>query len=268
MTTTDKIFKVRDAASSKILSQQEELILKNHAAALNKVRLVIVRLYEKYPDIHIPKIQLAKARQEIDKIISEATDKDRRVVASGIKVTYKQNYYFTADAIRLTTAGLIALGPIGTGKVKDSLVNSRDSTGWRARSAIVAQDTANRIVEKIRIFSARKTPMPDTAQAAKELIEAGASKAINLLSTEMHRAGSEGVLEAIGRAEAKGVKFKRVWNSQLEPFSRNHQSMRGQVADKDGLFHYPSGNTSEGPGMSGDPADDCNCKCSLVFQKI
>jgi len=272
MTTTDKIFEVRDRASDAILSQQEERILKKYKGALEKVRLLIAGLYERFPSeeggLDLSSSQISTIRKQIERIIDEASKEERRVVAFGIKQTYKQNYYFTTDAIRLATLGLIALGPVGTAIVKAALVNSRDPKGWKARSSINSQDAASKATSAIKAAVKRKYLISQASKAVKKIIEAQASKAVRILSTEMHRAETEGAIMAIERAGAKGVKFKRIWNPRDPRFPRDHQSMKGQIANAQGYFSYPSGNTSEGPGMSGDPGDDCNCRCSLIFKKI
>jgi hypothetical protein len=98
--------------------------------------------------------------------------------------------------------------------------------------------------------------------------EMSANKTIRIVRTEGHGTQSVGRKLAVdnieGAADRLGVKIKRVWVATNDDRTRDsHLAMDGKEADDDGLFTFPSGVRTEGPGMSGVAEEDINCRCTV-----
>jgi hypothetical protein len=67
-----------------------------------------------------------------------------------------------------------------------------------------------------------------------------------------------------------GAEYGKLWVHKIEGASKSytpredHVDMDGVEADKDGIFHLPSGATGPEPRMTGNAADDVNCGCYAV----
>jgi len=266
------MYKVGVKGRDRIIKSYAREILKKYKRGLDRVRAVVSYMYEKYADaegrLSVAAISKENIHGKIQKIIREVSDDEAYIEEKGIKDACKYGYYFTSDVIRKDSGGLIALAPIGTAVLLGYVANKKDTKGWKARIAIRSQDATRNIIGELRRSLAKGEPQTELVKRIKSTMGKSASQAKRLIETEMHRAATEGDLLAISRAEKKGVKYRRIWRASPQGWPRDHQSMDGQEADDDDLFVYPSGNQSEGPGLSGDPADDCNCKCHIEFSQV
>ncbi len=76
----------------------------------------------------------------------------------------------------------------------------------------------------------------------------------------------QGKLDAFKKAEDAGVKGRKMWVATLDTNTRDtHQSMDGEYANEEGLFSI-TGVMVEAPGMTGDPAEDINCRCTYIYE--
>jgi hypothetical protein len=93
------------------------------------------------------------------------------------------------------------------------------------------------------------------------------SNVLRIIRTEGHKVQTLGQLDGMAEAESIGVKGKKYWVATLDERTRHqHGLMDGREADEDGMFTLPDGTRTEGPGLSGDPAHDVNCRCTVEFR--
>ena len=82
--------------------------------------------------------------------------------------------------------------------------------------------------------------------------------------TETVRAQSEGVAARYGVAAEAGIQLEQEWLAARNGDTRDsHRAMDGQRAPVGGVFRFPSGVEARGPGLSGDPGEDINCRCAV-----
>jgi HK97 family phage portal protein len=94
--------------------------------------------------------------------------------------------------------------------------------------------------------------MGDRIRSSKEVIS----------RTEVLGAYSGGSLQS---AKQSGVVEKKRWYSALDDRVRpDHADAHGQTVDVDDDFEVGDA-SGQGPGMMGDPAQDCNCRCVCTF---
>ncbi len=79
--------------------------------------------------------------------------------------------------------------------------------------------------------------------------------------TEVIGASNGGTLEAWKQS---GVVKGKVWLAALDDRTRDdHREAHGQTVDLDADFEV-GGVRGQGPGLMGDPAQDCNCRCTVT----
>lgn len=102
------------------------------------------------------------------------------------------------------------------------------------------------------------------AQALNDSAAFTPARALRVARTENVRSQESGYDRRIGRAVAEGVPI--IGNGWLsDPLAarwpRRHDKMHRVVAPLGELFTLPSGVQTAGPGLSGDPGEDVNCRC-------
>lgn len=90
------------------------------------------------------------------------------------------------------------------------------------------------------------------------------NNSIRIARTEGHRIQNASALDAMHAAKSKGADIVKQWDSTLDGRTRdNHGLLDGQIREIDEPFEV-GGKMADAPGMFGDPAEDCNCRCCLL----
>jgi len=93
----------------------------------------------------------------------------------------------------------------------------------------------------------------------------GAARALRIARTENVRSQESGYEARIGRAVEAGVPITgHGWLSDplAAQWPRRHDKMHDVIAPIGTLFVLPSGVSTKGPGLSGDPGEDVHCRCA------
>ncbi|MGD6877845.1 phage minor head protein [Bacillus infantis] len=90
------------------------------------------------------------------------------------------------------------------------------------------------------------------------------NNAIRIARTEGHRIQTQAALDSMDKAKSKGADVVKQWDSTLDGKTRDtHRKLDGQIRELDEPFEV-DGMEADAPGMFGDPAEDCNCRCALL----
>lgn len=102
-----------------------------------------------------------------------------------------------------------------------------------------------------------------TAKNLSDLTNKQYKSTLRVANTEGHRIQSMAHQDSLKLLDQVGAEYEKIWRSILVGDERreDHLQMDGETADKDGVFHLPSGASGPGPGLTGNASDDINCKC-------
>jgi hypothetical protein len=104
----------------------------------------------------------------------------------------------------------------------------------------------------------------DIARNISNATKAPLSRAKVIVATEAHRIQEASTYDAQKKAESKGAKVVRQWNSTMDGDTRRtHRKLDGQIREIGEPFNM-DGKTAMYPGDFGDPAEDCNCRCTTL----
>lgn len=82
--------------------------------------------------------------------------------------------------------------------------------------------------------------------------------------TEGHRVQVQSAMDAQQAAKDAGADVVKQWDAVLDDRTREtHRMLDGQIRELDESFEV-NGKKADAPGMFGDPAEDCNCRCCLL----
>lgn len=101
------------------------------------------------------------------------------------------------------------------------------------------------------------------------------SNLMRVFRTERTRMSSRMWLKTKEELSKRGIYVKVMWIHTLSNPSimvgsnyhprDDHMELNGTVEDSNGEFQLSSGVTTKGPGVSGIPSEDINCRCTLAF---
>lgn len=89
-------------------------------------------------------------------------------------------------------------------------------------------------------------------------------RAMLITRTEGHRVQVQSAMDAQQAAKDAGADVVKQWDAALDDRTREtHRMLDGQIRELDASFEV-NGKKADAPGMFGDPAEDCNCRCALL----
>lgn len=93
-------------------------------------------------------------------------------------------------------------------------------------------------------------------------------RAKTIAQTESHRVQQASTYDSQKAAKAKGASIVKQWCSTLDGKTRStHRKLDGQIREIDEPFEA-NGKKAMYPGDFGDPAEDCNCRCTSLQRAV
>lgn len=90
------------------------------------------------------------------------------------------------------------------------------------------------------------------------------SRARTIARTESHRIQEAASFDAGKLAKSKGADIVKQWDASLDGDTREtHRALDGKIVELEEPF-VSGNNKAMYPGDFGDPAEDCNCRCSVL----
>jgi Phage Mu protein F like protein len=270
----DKLFKQRYA-------QLEERILQAYALSLKEVQDKIGELYNKFEN---PTMVDVRKFNRLVKIEKDIAAKIRRMgvnigntTAEQIKNTLSETYTSTGFAIETGTGIDFGFTELPKTAMQYALEDNKWLNLLKQNNGKLLADIEYDFEQTLRANArqdivaglAQGKPYNEIAQSLKDKFDISATRAKMITRTEMHKnytyARNEGIKTATDSATRLGLKMVKIWrhNPGAKTPRPDHIDMDGTEADENGIFTLPSGVKTEAPGLSGDPAEDINCACSV-----
>jgi hypothetical protein len=107
----------------------------------------------------------------------------------------------------------------------------------------------------------------DIAETLRQDQAFEAFRALRIARTETIRSDSAGVQARGAEATRVGVEVEQGWLSDpmAAMWDRRHDRLDGETRPLGGTWRTPLGVETRGPGLSGDPGEDCNCVCATAL---
>lgn len=264
----DQIQKALDAVGYRV----EKNIFRSYQDTLTLIRNELSRCYEEYAKDGVLTREemekygrLAKLELFIVETINGLTKEQVKQTRSGILDMFQESYYRHAHMIQNDVPVGIDFRLINQEALIAALYNPLDAIRWDER----AKDNNELLKKQLRESIVRGLIQGNSylgiAKDVKEKLNIGTSKAIRIVQTETHRVREEGNLKTMQDAESKGVIMKKRWVSSLSSKTRDtHRKLDGQTVGIDEEFKSKSGRKAQAPGKFGDPAEDINCRCTMI----
>lgn len=122
--------------------------------------------------------------------------------------------------------------------------------------------------EVIRVVTEGVNAGRSPSTIAEDLRQSSAftrARALRIARTEVVRSQTGAIQRRWARAASEGLPVEQEWLTAGDLVVRDsHVPMEGKRARVGAMFTLPSGRLTPGPGLSGDPSEDVNCRCALA----
>ena len=259
--------KEREVALSKLEKEYEKELIRNYQLALKELRGRIAFVYEKYDGSWIEMNRynrLVKLEKEIIEEIRKLTGKNAKTLIKSLMETYEESYYRTSYVLTNAVQVDLAFAALSTELIRQSIENPLDRVGFLLRN----KENQARLTRQLRELLTQSLILGESYRTAakkiKERMDIGATNALRIARTEMHRVRHQAQLESMKEGEKRGIVLKHHWLATIDSRTRhNHGKLDGVQVDLDEQFEI-DGYRGDGPGLFGAPEMDINCRCTML----
>jgi len=249
----------------------ERRLASNYRTALDEIRIALSKVYEKYAKAgklthaEMSKYnRLTSLERQLAEILGPELGRNGRLLDKLATVQYEESFYRHAWALDQHTGVALKWGLLNPKQVEAAV----KAGGWRELHDIAVKtwrgDTLAKLDRTITQGLIQGQSYPKMARAMKHnVLESSMSNALRIARTEGQRAAVQGQIANADKADALGVKVRRIWDATLDRRTRpEHGALDGQAADEDGMFDTSVG-LIPGPLQSGVASFDISCRCRI-----
>ena len=172
---------------------------------------------------------------------------------------------FIGVAYDLASQGIPLIMPIDQAAVVQAIsTNSKLSKGLYESLGENVSDMKKKVVQEITRGVASNLPYADIARNIAGRSNAGMNNSMRIARTEGQRIQNTAAYDAQVKAKEKGADVFKQWCAVLDGRTRDsHRQLDGKIVDVEEEFKI-GGMSAMFPGDFGDPAEDCNCRCTIL----
>lgn len=208
-------------------------------------------------------------KNQIESSLSELHSKEYKTIDNYLKESYKTGYI--GNMYDLHQQGIPLIMPIDESKVAKAIhLDSKLSKGYYEQLGENVHHLKKTITNEIsRGLSSGESWIDMADSIARKGMKNSAftkcmNNAIRIARTEGHRVSQESALDNMHDAANVGADILKQWDASLDNHTRDtHAEADGQIVGVDEMFTV-GGLECEAPGLTGDPAEDCNCRCCVT----
>ncbi|MCP4650298.1 MAG: hypothetical protein GY853_09515 [PVC group bacterium] len=272
---SEKLFRLmqrdRKAFDRRLQQVYEKQLKIAYKKALDNIRSDIALMYERFgDDVTFAEMtsfnRLRNLEKQIDDELRKLGATTNRGIKRSITDTYQDSYYATAFDVEKTLQTKFGFGQLSEKQVEAMIFNPLDRIKWSTRNLRNIATTKVQVRQALAQGLIEGKGFSETAGIVKKIMGNKVFEAMRIVQTETHRSQVGGILDSLDRtqstAEELGIKTVRKWFAVLDGRTRlSHIEADGQTTQEDGMFHL-FGVVFAGPGYSGLPQEDINCRCT------
>ena len=259
-----------DIAIEKMSKNTQKEIIKEFSRALKEMRSSLGLYYEKYSkDGVLTYSEMAKYNRlkalndELSKKLATVYKSNGKNIKGLLENVYNEAYLGAGYAIETEAMINLKFAMINMDTITASIENPISGLTLSERLEKHRGDIIINIKSEVTQGLIRGEGYGKIAKRIKSKLDGDASKAIRVAQTETHRVLGDARETGFQKAQDMGIELKKVWDATLDNKTRSsHQSLDGQVADKDGYFHI-DGYASKSPSNFSIAYLDISCRCSV-----
>lgn len=259
--------KEREKALRKLEKEYEKELIRNYQIALKEIRAKVAFIYEKYDGDWVEMNRynrLTKLEKEIADEIRKLTGKNAQSLVRGLMEMFEEAYYQTAYVLTNSVNADLAFAILDRNLVRKAIENPLDRVGFLQRNKENQARLTRQLRENLTQSLIQGESYRTAAKRIRERMNIGATNALRISRTEMHRVRHQAQLESMNEGEKRGILLKKQWLATIDERTRiRHGRLDGVQVDLDGQFEI-DGFKADGPGLFGVAEMDINCRCTLI----
>lgn len=248
-------------------SRIENEIIRNMRDALDKLRLSMSKIYEKYSkDGVLTKAEMTKYNRmevmykQLSEDLLPALGQSASQVRKLQKSQYSESFFRHAWAIDNASGVALKWGLLSPEMIKAAVENEFSKIAIKG----VRQNGLLGIRRAVTSGLIQGDSYPKMAKKIKHFMDFTASSYQTIVRTEGQRSAVLGQQATYDKAENLGVEMQRIWDATLDSRTRtSHGKLDGVPAKHDEGGYYWNSDVGRiaGPLQSGIARWDCNCRC-------
>jgi len=264
-----KLMEISNQKSRKKLIGYEKQIIVEYKKALTEMKAELAKYYENNWSTQ----RLSGMIDKIESILNDAGVKGLKTTKQGIKETVNYNFNAVQENLKTVAGKELGFAVLNPNVANSLVVNNKFSKiSWQSKGISNINKANQTLRTQITQGILQGKNYEDVAREITKQLNISVSDSLRIVSTESHRASNEARLlsldESSEAASQLGFKTIRSWQCMFVNSRPEHEEMNGAIADENGIFTFPDGTQTEGPGLSGAPEHDINCNCDILFDLI
>lgn len=210
----------------------------------------------------IYQMQYQKAlRQQINAILDKLHSDEYTTIQQYLNDCYTNGYVGTM--FEIANDGIPIVTPIDQKAIIQAIqLDSKLSEPLYDTLGIDVTELKKTIRSEVSRGIATGLTYNDIARNIENVSAPGLKRAKTIARTEGHRIQEASSQDARMVAKSKGADIVKQWDAALDGKTREtHRKLDGQIVGVDEYFEM-DGKKAKYPGDFGDPAEDCNCRCT------
>lgn len=257
----------------KISKKYEAELLREYVAIYKDIDKIIASLFFRFDTLSVAEMAKYSRYQALRKSFQDTLKnlfgKTNKVIQKAINESIEGGYLTQAYIGNTVLNVSLSLELVNAKALIANSSNLMNLISWKDANEATIQKFGANVRQTINRGIIQGFSYPKMARALKEDTVKASHGADRIIRTECHRAFEAGNLVGIqelqNEKEISEFKIDKIWIATLDERTRpDHADADGQIA-KDGYFRV-GGAYMEAPGMSGDPSQDINCRCTVGTQ--
>lgn len=244
----------------RILKQLEKNYIKAIADIKKKIRIL------QADDITPSKAYRISFQQQLERQLTSAFNtlqsNNFKHIEDYLESCYKNGYLGTM--YDLHGQGLPIVTPINQKEMIQAIVKTGDGIKLKNKLGVHTKELKKQVVAEIQRGFSMEASYTDIARNISSYGEADIYRSKLIARTEGHRVQNEAKMTSLRKAKSLGADIVKQWDSTLDGDTRpEHRKLDGQVREIEENFEV-NGLSAMCPGAFGSPAQDCNCRCTML----
>ena len=240
---------------------------KSYKQALDDVNDRIAKLLARYDadtSTVIYQVNYQKAiKAQIESALSRLNDKQYQTISDYLNKCYEDGYI--GNMYSLYRQGIPMILPIDEQKKLNAIMHdTKLKEGLYKALGKSVDKLKTQIASELTRGIASGLSFDEIARNISNAAKISIGRARTIARTEGHRIQIQGTRDSQIEAKNHGADIVKQWDSNLDNLTRSsHVKLDRQIREIDEDFDGDGGK-AQGPGLFGNPAEDCNCRCALL----
>lgn len=255
-------------ALDKSLSAYEKELQQAYNESLKNIRGQLAALYEASNGDFTEAAKynrLTKLEKEIAQEIKALTGKTAKTLDRGIIAQFEEARLREMFVIEKDIKAVADFNMLNREQVREAIKNPYDRIGFIQRDRDNAALLTKQMRQEISQGLIQGKSFQQTARTIRDRMEIGGGNALRIVRTESKRARGKAKQSTQEEAQELGINMQKQFVATIDGSTRDsHQALDGVTIDIDEDFVTENGASGPGPGQFNDPAEDINCRCTVI----